>query len=82
MSLTVTNHIKDLPIGTKAYIVGYDKVFGGYIGRLLSMGLTPGTTFTVVRHGMMGYPVQIEVRGCLLSLRKQEADALCVEELD
>jgi ferrous iron transport protein A len=46
------------------------------------MGLTPGIEFKVIRHAPLGDPVEIEVRGFKLSLRKQEADALIVEEVD
>jgi ferrous iron transport protein A len=45
------------------------------------MGLTPGTEFTVTRHAPLGDPVEIQVRGFNLSLRKAEADALRVEEV-
>jgi ferrous iron transport protein A len=46
------------------------------------MGLTPGTEFTVIRVAPLGDPVEIRVRGFHLSLRKQEADTLIVEEID
>ena len=45
------------------------------------MGLTPGAELTVKRIAPMGDPVEISVRGCSLSLRKAEADALLVEKL-
>ena len=41
--------------------------------RLLEMGLTPGTTVKVVRFAPLGDPIDIEVRGYHLSLRKHEA---------
>ncbi len=74
-------YLRELPVGTRGRVVGYEKAYRGYKGKLLSMGLTPGTEFTVIRHAPLGDPVQIEVRGFKLSLRKQEADALCVEEV-
>ena len=46
------------------------------------MGLTPGTEFTVTRVAPLGDPVEILVRGFKLSLRKDEAAALVVEELN
>ena len=46
------------------------------------MGLTPGTEFTVIRVAPLGDPVEIQVRGFHLSLRKQEADTLIIEEID
>ena len=41
--------------------------------RLLEMGLTPGTMVRVVRFAPLGDPIDIEVRGYHLSLRKHEA---------
>ena len=48
--------------------------------RLLEMGLTPGTVIEVVRKGPTGFPLEIKVRGYLLSLRKSEADCIEVKE--
>jgi len=45
------------------------------------MGLTPGTPITITRQAPMGDPIEIEVRGFKLSLRKGEAAALRVEPL-
>jgi ferrous iron transport protein A len=41
--------------------------------RLLEMGLTPGAQVKVVRFAPLGDPMDVEVRGYHLSLRKQEA---------
>ncbi|MGK7875622.1 MAG: ferrous iron transport protein A [Xenococcaceae cyanobacterium] len=76
-----STYLRDMPVGFRGCVVGYEKAYRGYKGKLLSMGLTPGTEFTVIRHAPLGDPVEIEVRGFKLSLRKQEADALCVEEV-
>jgi ferrous iron transport protein A len=78
----VRTYLRDMLPGTDGYVVGYDKVMRGYKGKLLSMGLTPGTRFTVIRVAPLGDPIEIQVRGFHLSLRKQEADALVVEEIN
>lgn len=75
-------YLREMIPGTVGRIVGYDKALRGYKGKLLSMGLTPGTSFTVIRVAPLGDPIEIQVRGFHLSLRKQEADALVVEEID
>jgi ferrous iron transport protein A len=77
----IRTYVKEMPVGTVGRIVGYEQVMRGYKGKLLSMGLTPGTEFTVVRVAPLGDPIEIVVRGFHLSLRKQEADALVVEEV-
>lgn len=41
--------------------------------RLAEMGLTPGTMLRVVRFAPLGDPIDVEVRGYHLSLRKDEA---------
>lgn len=47
--------------------------------RLLEMGLTPGTDVEVVRTAPMGFPMEVKIRGYLLSLRKSEADCIEIE---
>ena len=49
--------------------------------QLLSMGLTPGTVFEVVRLAPLGDPIQIKVRGFLLGLRYFELEPLQFEVL-
>ncbi len=44
--------------------------------RLMEMGLLPGTPVRVVRRVEVGGLVQLEVRGCNLSLRVSEAEQL------
>lgn len=81
-AIAANTHLRDLPVGSRGCIVGYDRAFRGYMGKLLAMGLQPGTAFTVIRHALFGHLVEIEVQGFTLSLRKPEADALCVEEIE
>ncbi len=47
--------------------------------RLLEMGLLPGTEVEMVRLAPLGDPLEIRVRGYLLSLRREEASAIEVE---
>ena len=42
------------------------------------MGMTPGTAFKIVRKAPLGDPIEIQIRGYLISLRKQEADIIKV----
>ena len=73
--------LRDLPVGTQARVVGYEKRPIAYRRKLLAMGLTKGTIFTVTRRAPLGDPVEMKVRGFSLSLRKDEADALLVVAL-
>lgn len=71
----------NLQPGDQARVKGFGPMPEYYRNRLLSMGLTPGTEFTVMRQAPLGDPVQIMVRGFRLSLRRAEAGALQVEVL-
>ena len=44
--------------------------------RLEEMGVTPGEQVIMVRYAPMGDPIEIKIRGYLLSLRKEEADRI------
>ena len=47
--------------------------------RLEEMGLTPGEQVQVIRYAPMGDPIEIKIRGYMLSLRKEEAELIQVE---
>lgn len=71
--------LSELGVGQTAEVIGFAAGSRGYRTRLMSMGLTPGTRFTLKRLAPLGDPVEIEVRGFALTLRKQEAEAVRVE---
>jgi ferrous iron transport protein A len=77
--------LKDLQVHQQGKVARFEKMDDAakkaYKQKLLAMGLTPGTEFTVTRVAPLGDPVEILVRGFKLSLRKDEAAALVVEEL-
>ncbi|MEJ2611924.1 MAG: FeoA family protein [Candidatus Thiodiazotropha sp.] len=70
--------LKEMAVGDSGHIVGFGGNSKAYRKKLLSMGLTPGTEFRVTRYAPMGDPVEIQVRGYSLSLRKEEAEAVLV----
>ena len=76
-SRTPSRTLADLPSGQGARIL---EVFepGPSGERLLEMGLTPGTVITVVRRGICGDPLQIALRGYMLSLRRLQAEQIAV----
>lgn len=71
--------IRDLEVNSKGKVVGYTQGAKAYKERLLAMGLTKGAEFTVIRVAPLGDPVEINLRGFNLTLRKQEAELLIVE---
>ncbi|AFZ44193.1 FeoA family protein [Halothece sp. PCC 7418] len=78
--------LKDLAVDHHGKVTSYaatgDRTKQAYKSKLLAMGLTPGTEFTVTRVAPLGDPVEILVRGFKLSLRKDEAAALIVESIN
>ena len=64
--------LADLAIGQQARVVrveGADEISL----RLLEMGLTPGVTVKCLGLAPLGDPLELEVRGYRLSVRKSEA---------
>lgn len=47
--------------------------------RLLEMGLTRGTVVELIRIAPLGDPIELQVRGYRLSVRKSEAAAVFIE---
>jgi len=68
-----------LPIGDKATVktVGGE---GALRRRLLDMGLTPGTGVMVRKVAPLGDPIEICLRGYELTLRREDARLIDVEE--
>lgn len=68
----------DMTAGEEGVIAGFAKTSPAYRKKLLAMGMTPGTAFKIVRKAPLGDPIEIQIRGYLISLRKQEADIIKV----
>jgi ferrous iron transport protein A len=47
--------------------------------RLMDMGLIRGTTVEVVRRAPLGDPIEVKLRGFMLTLRRAEAEHITVE---
>ncbi|HXH59853.1 MAG TPA: ferrous iron transport protein A [Fimbriimonadaceae bacterium] len=47
--------------------------------RLMELGLTPGTEFTVTKIAPLGDPIEISVRGYRLCLRRKESTDIRLE---
>jgi ferrous iron transport protein A len=69
-----------LPVGESARVREID-VHDEIGVRLLEMGLTPGVEVVVIGTAPLGDPLEIELRGYRLSLRKCEAARVDVEPL-
>ena len=70
----------DLKLGMSARVVQVDKR-AVFCDRLLELGLLPQTEFKVTKVAQFGDPIEIDVRGYKLCLRRAECDCLRVEIL-
>jgi ferrous iron transport protein B len=74
-------NLRDMKQGDRGRVVGFRKHCLPDQKKLLSMGLTPGTEFKLVRIAPLGDPVEIRVRGTDLSLRRDEVAGLRIVRL-
>lgn len=65
--------LADLIQGDRARLVTFGQTDSQYRRNLLSLGVTCGAEIRVIRVAPLGCPVQVEVRGTSLTLRKEEA---------
>lgn len=65
--------------GERAVVRGLAAGAPAYRGKLLAMGLLPGTVIEVIRTAPLGDPVELRVRGYALTLRRAEAAVLQLE---
>lgn len=72
--------LAELVMGARARVTGVEGS-DDLAQRLLEMGLTPGVEATLVGTALWGDPLEFEVRGYRLSLRKSEARRVQVEAL-
>ena len=69
--------LRDLKPGEQGTISGFTT--DDPPGRLLEMGLLPGTKVEIVRLAPFGDPIDLKVRGYHLSIRRHEADLIQVD---
>lgn len=79
MHITI-NYMKltDLKIGERKNIIEVHGE-GALRHRLLEMGIIPGTEVEITKRAPLGDPIQIHIRGYELSIRKDDADLIIVE---
>jgi len=75
-------YIHQLKQKERAQVLGYHKGNSAYRHRLLEMGLIPGICFVLIQIAPLGDPIQIEIRGYTLSLRKDEAAILKIRRVE
>jgi ferrous iron transport protein A len=76
-----TLKLSQLPIGARATVRDFPGHGPAFL-RLREMGVLPGISITLVRTAPLGDPLEIQVRGYNLTLRKSEAENVMVEPAD
>ena len=70
--------LSDLPLGRSGRVAGVSGT-DAVSCRILEMGLTPGVEVRVLGAAPWGDPIEVELRGYRLSLRKSEAALVEIE---
>ncbi len=70
--------LKDLNPGQQGKVASISTT-GAMKRRIMDMGVTPGVVVKVIKVAPLGDPIEVNVRGYELSLRKDEAAQVQVE---
>jgi len=80
MTRGVRLNLKELEIGKNARVlsVGGEKALRR---RLLEMGITPGTLVSLKKTAPLGDPIELLLRGYVLTIRLADAERIEIEEI-
>jgi len=80
VKLSLEKKLSEIEPGTEVFV---KRVIGdkNLRKRIADMGIVKGTRIKVVRKAPLGDPVEFELKGYSLSLRKNEAENVYVEEV-
>jgi ferrous iron transport protein A len=70
--------LKDLKPGQEGIVVSIGEK-GPMRRRIMDMGVTPGAKVKVIKVAPLGDPIEVNIRGYELSLRKDEAKQIIVQ---
>jgi ferrous iron transport protein A len=71
--------LKDLKPGQSGKVTGIGEK-GPMRRRIMDMGVTPGATVKVIKVAPLGDPIEVNIRGYELSLRKDEAEQIQISQ--
>ena len=74
--------LKDVKIGESVTVKKLSGNDGALKRRVMDMGITKGSTVYIRKVAPLGDPVEITVRGYELSLRREDAECVEVEEIE
>lgn len=71
--------LRDLKVGQEG-VIRKNGTSGALKQRFMDMGITKGVRIRVVKIAPLGDPIEIEIRGYHLSIRKDDAELIAIEE--
>ena len=71
----------DLKANDHVEVTGFQRDSKEMTSKLLAMGITRGAAIKILRFAPLGDPIDIEVKGTNLSLRKEEANLVYVRRV-
>lgn len=71
--------LSELKIGEQGVILE-NKTSGALKQRFMDMGITKGIPIKIVKIAPLGDPIEIEIRGYNLSIRKDDAKKIIIKE--
>ena len=74
--LPACTSLGELPAGTRATLCDHSGAHA-LPARLADLGLVPGTPLSVLRAAPFGGPIEIELRGYRMVLRRSDITAVC-----
>lgn len=75
------NTLKEIKVGTTVNVVKINGE-GAVRRRIMDMGITKGIEVKVVKLAPLGDPMELYLRGYSLSIRKEDANKIEVEEVE
>ena len=75
----MTQSLANIDAKRKVKVVSLGAAGSVFRRKLLSMGLTPGIEINVLRKAPLGGPLELNLRGFSLSLRRNEAQDIQVQ---
>ena len=70
--------LDQMKVGDDATVVAVNAKQSDLLSRLLTLGIVEGAKIRVTQRGLFGSPINIQVLGSVLSLRRSEAAAIQV----
>lgn len=75
-------HMSDLVLGQRARILGVHNENKALRRRMLDMGITKGVAIEIKKIAPLGDPVDIQIRGYELCLRKSDIENIDIEVIE